>query len=363
MCHIAAAVFAYGELFLPIARDGVYAPFWTDEYGYLTDAKSVVENGTVHRVRLLEEHAARFGQAGGHGFAYSLVHGAVLAIGDNHPVSLIVANLLAILGAVGLVLASRMELLKRLAIVALVLSYPVVLRYVFTFMVEPYQVLFAVMGALFMLQLYEVENDSRSFRLMRAGFVGLLLVLSVFRITYALWTLALIPVSRSRAELARSLVIVAVCMVSGFLFQLFFAASYPYGFLANVRQTVAEGDGLSVVALIVEKIWVNVTRYFLAPHIDLSLVFKHAIFFSAVAALIYGLVKRQRLLVAAGLIGAAHFFFLFTLYDAYDWREHRMLAPAMYMLIITFVYAGNVRVVGAIYVPADAVVPADVRGR
>ena len=65
--HIAAMVFVYADLFLPIARDGVYAPFWTDEYGYFADAKSFVENGTVHRVRLLEENTAALGQQEGTG--------------------------------------------------------------------------------------------------------------------------------------------------------------------------------------------------------------------------------------------------------------------------------------------------------
>lgn len=81
---------------------------------------------------------------------------------------------------------------------------------------------------------------------------------------------------------------------------------------------LAETGGASALALILERVWVNMSRYFLAPEIDLSLIFKHAIFLSCVVALIYGVAKRRKVLVAAGLIGAAHFFFLFTLYDAYD---------------------------------------------
>lgn len=102
------------------------------------------------------------------------------------------SNIIAILIAVGLVLATRMDLVKRLVIVALLLSYPVVLRYVFTFMTEPYHVLFAVTATLFMLKLYEAEPGSQRFQMLLTGFVVLLLTLSVFRITYALWTLALI---------------------------------------------------------------------------------------------------------------------------------------------------------------------------
>ncbi|HEX9801032.1 MAG TPA: hypothetical protein VGC00_12780 [Thermoanaerobaculia bacterium] len=51
--------------------------------------------------------------------------------------------------------------------------------------------------------------------------------------------------------------------------------------------------------------------------------------------------RRDRLLVAGGLVGGAHLAAVLLLYDAFDWRGHRVLAPAFYAMVLLMLVAAE----------------------
>ena len=67
LLNCARAVLVYAWLLAPILRDGGYMPAWTDEYGYVLDARSFAANGTLHAARVKEERVSRVFAAGTHG--------------------------------------------------------------------------------------------------------------------------------------------------------------------------------------------------------------------------------------------------------------------------------------------------------
>jgi hypothetical protein len=147
LLNIAAVVLTYVWLLVPVLRDGGYQPAWTDEYGYVLDARSFAQNGTLHAARVKEEGVSRLFEASTHCPAYILLQGGLALFAD--PVALSVWPNLVVLGiSFLLILLYPVPLAQRLWIVLLLLLHFAVFLYAFTWMVETYQLLFAVGASL-----------------------------------------------------------------------------------------------------------------------------------------------------------------------------------------------------------------------
>lgn len=360
LLNLAVLALVYASLLVPILHDGRYMPAWTDEYGYVLDARSFAANGTVHAARVKEESVARFGEAGTHGPGYIVLQGTIARLAGDPVETSLWPNLVALLVAFALVLVFPVPLAQRLAIVVLLLLHFAVLLYALTWMVETYQVLFAVAATLLLVSLYRTDRarDPGRFRRRLAAFVLVLLVLSLFRVTYALWALGLVPLARDRRELARLVLLAAAVVGVAVVATGLVSAPNPHWPLSRATRALAEGRLAEPLALLARNLGTNLRRYLAAgAEPAFYVVMKVVVVLLGGAALVQALRRGNRLLLAACLVLGAHLVLLLLLYDAHSWREHRHLAPAFYALVIALVVSGERLLCAALYVVELALLP------
>lgn len=348
----------------PILRDGGYVPAWTDEFGYVLDARSFAANGTLHAARLKEEMVARVLGAGTHGASYILLQGSLArAFGDPVELSLW-PNVVALTLALGMILlCPLLRLVQRLAIVVLLLLHFAVFLYAFTWMVETYQVTFAIAASLLLLAVHRAPRDGLRFRGALAAYVVLLLVLATFRVSYALWALGLVPLARTRGELVRYAALALLVIAVGMGAMQLLSAPNPHWPLSRAAAALGHGDVGASLALVAQNVGVNLQRFFVGETQGLGfyLVMKYLTVAVGVVLLLGAWRDDDRLALAAGLVLGAHLALLLFLYDAHTWREHRHLAPVFYLTIVVLVAGGYRRATIATYVVLLLLFPEVVR--
>jgi hypothetical protein len=352
LLNVAVLLAVYAWLLLPILRDGGYMPAWTDEYGYVLDARSFAENGTLHAARLKEERVAKVLGAGTHGASYILLQGALArAFGDPVALSLW-PNLVVLAIALLLVLVQPLRLAERLTVVVLLLLHFAVFLYAFTWMVETWQVLFAVAASLLLATLYRAERGSARFRRALVLYVALLLVLATFRVSYGLWALGLVPLARDRGELLGYGLLAIVVLAAGMGAMQLLSAPNPHWPLSRAAAALGRGDVAASLTLLAGNVGVNLQRYFVSETQGLAfyLVMKYLTVVVGAVLLAGAWLRRDRLALAACLILGAHLALLLVLYDAHTWREHRHLAPVFYLLVVALVAGGYRIATAALYV-------------
>jgi hypothetical protein len=361
--HLLALAVLYVRPALELAGGRAYAPVLSDEHSYVAEARSFAENGTLHGVFLFEEQSSRLGGFGSHGFAYALVYGAALRAAHGDLAAPIWLHLAALAGAIALVATGPLEPWARALYLAITLGHFVVLRYAFTYMTEALHVLGSVLATTLLvgvLRRAEAAAESGREELSATRitlFVATLGALSLFRVTYLLWSLPLVLAGRSRRRTQRLAAAVAGLLGVGVAEKLWLLAPYPYGFLSRLRdggggwpeRLTAWGDHLRF----------NFERFFTetregpVPY----LVYSYLFVLLAGWLLAVGVARRDRLLVAGGLVGGAHLAAVLLLYDAFDWRGHRVLAPAFYAMVLLTLAAGRRRAAVAIYLLTLAALP------
>jgi hypothetical protein len=270
-------------------------------------------------------------------------------------------NVVALGLALVLVLVFPLSLVQRLAIAVLLLLHFAVPIYALTWMVESWQVLFAVVATLLLVGVHRADRarDAAAFRSRLVLFVAVLLVLASFRVTYALWALGLVPLARDRRELVRWALLAAAVVGVAVLATGLVSAPNPYWPLSRATRALAEGHVVAPVALLARNLAKNLARYFGAGSQAgaFYLAMKYVVVLLGAAALVEAVRKRDRLLLGACLVLGAHLALLFLLYDAHTFREHRHLAPAFYALVIALVVAREKALCAALYVAELALLP------
>jgi hypothetical protein len=119
-----------------------------------------------------------------------------------------------------------------------------------------------------------------------------------------------------------------------------FHAPYPFGFLQQLSVYMHEHTLLKSLDLIYSYFLSNLDRYFLSvTYDDIKFVFYYKYFFIIIlfAGFYYSHKSKERSILAASLIYFAVIFALLALYDAYDWREVRMLTAPFVILTVILV--------------------------
>ena len=359
LLNVAALLAFYASLLLPILRDRGYMPAWTDEYGYVLDARSFAANGTLHAARIKQERVSHAFEASTHGPAYILLQGGIArAFGDPVALSLW-PNVVVLVIVLLLVAAFPLDLVQRLWIAVLLLLHFGVFLYAFTWMVETWQVLFAVAATLLLMTLYASDRASPRFRRTFVAYAVLLLVLSAFRVSYALWALGLVPLARDRRELLWCGVVALLLVALGVGIMQQLSASNPNWPLSRAAASLSRGDAGGAFHLVASNVRENLQRYFVGETQGLRfyVVMKYAVIVLGLVLLYAGIRRGDRLALAASLILAAHLALLFLLYDATTWREHRHLAPVFYLMTVALVAGRHRAATFALYVVLLALFP------
>jgi hypothetical protein len=340
LLNLVALLALYAWLFAPILRDGGYLPAWTDEYGYVLDARSFAQNGTLHAARVKEERVSRAFEASTHGPAYILLQGGIARVFGDPAAITVWPNVVALAIALLLVLlALPAERDARLWIAVLLLLHFAVFLYAFTWMVETFQVVFAIAATVLLVRLHRGDRASPQFRRTLFAYAILLLVLSAFRVSYALWALGLVPLARDRRELLQWGALALILLALGIWLMQQLSASNPNWPLSRALTAVSHGDVTGAVRLVLHNVGDNLHRYFVGETQGLRfyVVMKYAVLAVGLVLLIGGVRRDDRFALAAAAILVAHLALLFLLYDATSWREHRHLAPVFYLTMVALI--------------------------
>jgi len=348
-------------------KDGLYLPSVTDEFGYYAGARVFAETGRLHGVLLCGESVARVGEFGGHGGAYAVLHGLVGRVFGNHPMNIIITNAVLLLLALALVglLLGDVPLDSRLTVIVTVLLYLLVPVTLFSYMQEILHVFIAAaLGTL----LYRASRESlpRARTRWLVGYAGVVVVATLFRPSWAIAMLGLIPLAAGWRQLMAFTGLSVAAMLAAFGYSALFLAPFPYGFLPHAMGVLGSGKLLSFFGLVAGNFGTNVGRYFASPApfnvppgADNAAVFsaqinlayaaaKYLLFTLTVTCIVVGFMRRDRLALGVGLVALVTFGLLFTAYDAFDWREQRTLGPLIVLLAIAMIPHRRVATVVAV---------------
>lgn len=336
---VAAAVLAiYGGLTIfALHGDGI-APAWSDEFVYHQSARSFAQNGVMQESILLSESTARWWGLGSHGFAYTLVDGwAYRLFGDSLHTKLVL-NALFLLTAATLLLATskRKPSESRWASLLILLTTFVVPTYAFTYMQEVGHLTVAVV--LWIVLRWIARSPERTLPV--GVFFIAVMVASLARPSWVLALFALLAFAQSKKEIAvYSIVAVVGLFVIAGTMPLFYAP-YPFGFLPNALKAVAvEGWG-GFAWRVAENVALNLRRYFGISGSPSVAYFAAKYLFAIATAwvLIRGFRTNHRLAIVVGLMAAFQWLALCFFYDAFNWREQRMLAPLGLIVCLAIVH-------------------------
>ena len=346
---------------LPSIADGQYMPAWSDEFAYYQNAKAYAENGRMEAAIILEESVSRIGEFDAHGFAYTLLHGVVAKVFGNHPLNIILANVFFLLAAVVLVVLWRMPTPDRLTIITCLTLYFMVPIWLFTYMQETMQLAFATGAGLLLLSIYRTESPARR-RTHVILLLGLLLVASMFRPSWLMCTIALVPLARTRRQLVLCSLGFIIALVASFGYVYLFLAPYPYGFLSKGLAALRTGEVLRFFGLLAGNLATNLHDFFLtssvyrpfgAAHSAFTRSGIHVVSFASKYILLgllallcwRGFRHRDRFRLGVALFVLLNLASLLLFYEAKDWPPYRVLAPMFYISVIALASSVPVRTV------------------
>jgi len=205
-------------LFLYIILSGTYYPFYFDEAIYLTGGKLFSETLSLKAVLAFNEERSFIGGYGWYGPMYNLLYGLLPLVFSWTPTLnlwvhlLLYSTILFILFDKQFVTAIN----KKVFLLAIASSY-VFVPFLFSYFPELLHVLFGILLFKAFLQVHISRNNFYRF-------IGMVLLFSVFRITYVFALFALVPLVISNVSILRKYLILSIGFGLGLLFYKLFHA-------------------------------------------------------------------------------------------------------------------------------------------
>jgi hypothetical protein len=306
----------------------------------------------------MREHVTRQGFSG-HGFAYTLFDGLVAKLLGFQYTNALVANVMLI--AVSLLLINKLKgvaLHRRLAACLLILVYCVPFLYVASYMTEIIHVLFGVGMSLLLFKAYTASNRTQNVW----SYVVLVCIAALFRQSWGMWAIGLVPLARDWKGTAVYMFVFMLVMGWSFAVVRLFVA-FPFGALEDINTLVTSGNVPGILHLFWSRFTSNAVLYFTATYSPYAFYFwcKYLIVILSLAFTAYGIVRRNRMSLACGLIGCGNVLFLLVFFDAFHWREHRMLAPVFYLFALYIAFSTPALVWVAVLTFLGVVFPGAIR--
>lgn len=309
-------------------------PIWSDEFSYYVNSLNFTLNTTLRAALTYTGKGSILFQADGHGFAYPLLHGTIGKLFGFHPLNIPLTNIAFILLSLFLVARQKgLQLSQKASIAIVLLAYFTVPLYSFTFMQESLHLLIAVGCTLLLLHIYETRTTKDILL-----FLLLICIASLFRNLWLFWSIGLIPLARNRKELLQYILLFIACAALSFLSAKLFWDSFP-SYFSSVTQLIRQGMVSETAQSLYDHFISNTKTYFAGeisrpyPYYPTKLV----IFCSIVAMAALYSVKKEKVYLAATLIGTINFVLLMIIYEASDWREIRSMSPLFFMFTIIVV--------------------------
>lgn len=332
--------FAYSALLLIVVI--VYAmmlssismnfhPIWSDEFFYWANAKSFMQNGSLEAAFTYSGKGSLLFGADAHGFAYPLCNGIFAKIIGNVSYSFIVWNILLIISAiVGVFSLKTLSVESKLWIITVILIFPFLPLYAFTFMQESIHVFFAIcLSVLF----YQIRNAT-FYKPYLLSFVLVILIAGMFRSLWFFWLIGLLPIARSRRELKIFGFIFIIGIFCSFCVNYYFNEPVPNFFTASLN-LIRQGEVPFFIKSLGINFYMNYKYYFFTYNDSvIYFLLKYMVFCAFLFVTFKAIKYRQKTFVALSLIGLVNFGLLFFFYEANYWKEIRTMSPLFYFYLL-----------------------------
>ncbi|WP_299246650.1 hypothetical protein [uncultured Aquimarina sp.] len=327
-----AVLFNYIHLLNSITHN--YLPVWSDEFFYFINTNSFFQNGVLEAALTYNGEGSRILGVDAHGFGYPLLHGGIAKIFGWDNLNFIYFNFISVLISVLLMCCiRRITITEKLWVSNLILMFPFFILYGVTYMQESIHILIALVISVLVYFIYNKEDNKVYIVL----FLITIFIAGIFRALWFFWLIGLIPLAKSNKQLIIYFSLFLLGVVMSFVFVLFFTEPVPNYFSSLVVLLKNNKIGEGLVSLLFH-FYDNLNFYFFGKSGDLVYKSMKYLNFGIVTYFSYLAFKnKSRLTIAIALIGTLNFLLLFTIYDAFDWREIRTMSPLFYFYIIFIV--------------------------
>ena len=314
-----------------------YLPFYADEYGYYLDAKSFQLYNRIDAATTLNESYSLFGNAGFHGFSYSIFYGLffkLLSLFGIEP-SIMLVNVFLVVCALILLALTKTPLEEKLLIGIIFISNFMLITFINTEMTEIFHYVFSFVVGYLLYMIYNTRDRRYLYSL-----IALIVVLSFFRQSWIFVLLGLFPLAKSWQEFVKFAFIFLLGLFFVLLDIKLFHAPFPFGFFQKLSVHLQTHPIIDTLNLLYDYFLKNIDNYFFSvTYENAKFIFYYKFLF--IFIFLYGLYSsyktKEKSIVSGTLIAAVIFFALLTLYDTYDWREVRMLSTPLMILTVILI--------------------------
>ncbi len=312
-----------------------YLPIFSDEYGYYLDAKAFQVCNKLDAAFTINEYYSKIGNFSFHGFMYTLFYGTffkLFALLGITP-SIMLANMFLVFSLFVFLVFVKIEWEKIFFIGIVLLSNLIFLLFISSSMTEIFHLVFAVITGYLFYLIYKTKEKRYQYI-----FIVLALFLSIFRLSWIFILFGLFPLSSSIKDFMKYALILLFGLIFVVLTMQYFYASFPFGFMYDLMSSLHSSIPANTLNMLYEHFVSNVVKYFYSEgYFQNRYVFYYKYLFAAL--LIYSVYSsfktRNNSIIAGTIVYLIFFINLFLLYDAYGWREVRVLAaPFMLMTVI-----------------------------
>ncbi len=312
--------------------NGQLPVLWSDEWLYLINTKAFYEWGTVQAAITYDGWGSTWFGADSHGPLYPIIHGGIAMLFSWNPANFLWLNLLLfLLTALGYFCAN---IPNRKEWIGLLLLHPLILFYSFSLMQEMIHVCGAMIASILLIKLS--ERGKRSKFKIYFVFLAFLLVFSLFRSSWMIWGIALLPFLPKRFPLISKLIGLLGLFVISLGIQLAVTESVPTHF-ATVVEFLTSGELAQAVKQVGIKFFKNLGALMLYSEGKAYYLIKIGMLIQF-AGLIYLYTKRKTKILQVGvLVFGTHLLLLLLFYEASGWIELRILfAPGLLVSYLLF---------------------------
>ncbi len=215
-----------GYFLFTAIHDGHYFLAHEDEVINFSSAKLFSETGSLRAEGCIAEDVSRMGQMNWYGPGYSLLYGSLRNMFGDHVVLFIQLHGVFALITLVLIYFLPSSTENRLLMASAIVFTNAFTAYIFTYFPESLHFLLAMILILLLLRIHQSKNDGHR-RLYVMGFIVLIMVSILLRVTYVFWLAALIGLSDSRRKALKMTILFAIVLILTLVYMKLFTAP-PY---------------------------------------------------------------------------------------------------------------------------------------
>ena len=311
-----------------------YLPIFSDEYGYHLGAKYFQICGRPDAAFTMNEYYSVIGNSSFYGFIYYAFYGIffkLFALLGITP-SIMLVNIFLTLIFFLLLGLSKIPWEQKLFIGIVFLSNFIFILFLSSSMTENFHYIFGVIVAYPLYLLYKTGEKRYLYIL-----IFLIMLLSLFRPAWIFVLFGILPLSSSFKSFLKYLSLVVLGLFYVILIEKYLYASNPFSFMYVFMSHLQQDSFLDSITFLYEHFLSNIDNYFIAvPYGQYRFVFyyKYLYFALLIYSIYSSIVSRDRSILAGTIVAVIYFLSVMSIYDAFQWREVRVLA-APFMLLTT----------------------------